>query len=385
VKFRSERDSLVEVLSTAGRAAGGRSVSSPVLSGLLLHCEGNSLVVTGTDLDLTVRIQLEVIGLEDGECVVPARLAVDIVRSLESGAVTVEGSEEKVEISAARSRFGLRAFPAVEFPAVAVGDEAAVELPAAMVGEGLRQVVRAASTDDARPLLTGVLLTEEQGSIRLVATDSYRLALRDLVGTKGLNGTGEGATEGDILVPARALAELQRLAPGATSASSDDEVPGGRGDEVGVSIGAREITFIHGPVRISTRLLEGTYPDYRQLVPDHYPNRLHLGKETLLAALRRVRLLVRDSTTPVRLAMRPGGVDLTVVSQEVGDASETVDGDFSGEELVIAFNPTYLIDGVEAVLSDEVIIETAEPSRPATVRGAEHDDFRYLLMPVRVS
>ena len=94
---------------------------------------------------------------------------------------------------------------------------------------------------------------------------------------------------------------------------------------------------------------------------------------------------MRDTTTPVRLAMRPGGVDLTVVSQEVGDASETVDGDFTGEELVIAFNPTYLIDGVEAVLSDEVIIETAEPSRPATVRGAEHEDFRYLLMPVRVS
>ena len=294
----------------------------------------------------------------------------------------MEGAEEKVEISAARSRFGLRAFPAVEFPAVAVGEEPAVMLPAPMVAEGLRQVVRAASTDDARPLLTGVLLTEEGGSIRLVATDSYRLALRDLSGTKGLGGADGG---GDILVPARALAELQRLAPGATGPGTGEEPSGGRVAEVGVAIGAKEITFVHGSVRITTRLLEGTYPDYRQLVPDHYPNRLHLGKETLLAALRRVRLLVRDTTTPVRLAMRPGGVDLTVVSQEVGDASETVDGDFSGEELVIAFNPTYLIDGVEAVLSDEVIIETAEPSRPATVRGAEHDDFRYLLMPVRVS
>ena len=154
---------------------------------------------------------------------------------------------------------------------------------------------------------------------------------------------------------------------------------------VDVATGAHEISFVQGNVRISTRLLEGSYPDYRQLIPDHYPNRLHLGKESLLAALRRVRLLVRDNTTPVRLSMRPGGVDLTVVSQEVGDASETVDGDFSGEDLVIAFNPSYLIDGVEAVLGDEVVIETADPSRPATVRGAEHDDYRYLLMPVRVS
>jgi DNA polymerase-3 subunit beta len=374
VKFRSERDSLVDVLTTAGRAAGGRGTSSPVLSGLLLRCEGNRLVATGTDLDLTVRVDEEVIGLEDGECVVPARLAADIVRSLEPGAVTMEAADEKVEISAARSRFGLRTFPVVEFPVVSVGQEPTVLLSSSMLGEGLRQVVRAASGDDARPLLTGVLLTTESGSIRLVATDSYRLALRDLHGTSGL---GDG---GDILVPARALAELQRLlpAPGA-------DVGGDGPVDVGVIAGPKEITFAHGAVRISTRLLEGTYPDYRQLVPDHYPNQLHLGKESLLGALRRVRLLVRDNTTPVRLSMRQGGVELTVVSQEVGDASETVDGDFTGEDLVIAFNPSYLIDGVEAVLGDEVLVETADPSRPATVRAAEHDDFRYLLMPVRVS
>jgi DNA polymerase III subunit beta len=372
MKFRSERDSLVEVLAIAGRAAGGRGLTSVVLSGLHLQCEGNRLVVTGTDLDLTIRVVHEVIGLEDGSCVVPARLTADIARSLEPGAATVEAEDEKVEISAGRSRFGLRTFPTVEFPTVAVPDEPSVVLPGTTLTEGLRQVVRAASTDDARPLLTGVLLTDEKGSIRLVATDSYRLALRDLAGTGGL---GE---DRDILVPARALSELQRLTSGTTSG----DTPTG---DVGVTIGKNDITFSSGAVQITTRLLEGTYPDYRQLIPDQYPNRLHLGKESLLAALRRVRLLVRDNTTPVRLSMRPGGVDLSVVSQEVGDASETVDGDFTGEELVIAFNPTYLIEGVDAVLDDEVIIETAEPSRPATVHAAEDDQFRYLLMPVRVS
>ena len=145
------------------------------------------------------------------------------------------------------------------------------------------------------------------------------------------------------------------------------------------------MTFTCGPTRISTRLLEGTYPDYRQLIPDHYPNRLHVGRDSLVAALRRVRLLVRDNTTPVRLSMRPNGVDLSVVSQEIGDASETVEGDFTGEDLVVAFNPSYLIDGVDAVLDDEVFIETDNPARPATVRAASRDDFRYLLMPVRVS
>ncbi|HLN16382.1 MAG TPA: DNA polymerase III subunit beta [Acidimicrobiales bacterium] len=371
MKFRAERDSLVETLTTAGRAVGTRGGASAVLSGLLLVCEENSLVVTGTDLDLTIRVSQEVIGLEDGSCVVPARLAADIVRALEPGAVTVEGSDEKVEIWASKSRFGLRSFPVVEFPVVNLPDEASIKLPAPSLAEGLRQVVRAASGDDARPLLTGVLMTSERGYVRLVATDSYRLALRDLEDTTALT------EEKDILVPARALGELQRLP---ASSGGGDGPP-----TVGVATGENEITFSLGPVRISTRLLDGTYPDYRQLIPEHYENQLHLGKESFLAALRRVRLLVRDNTTPVRLSMRQGGVDLSVVSQEVGDASETVDGDFSGEDLVIAFNPTYLIDGVEAVRDDEVVIETADPARPATVRGAEHNDYRYLLMPVRVS
>src|SRR6202042_394726 len=202
--------------------------------------------------------------------------------------------------------------------------------------------------------------------------DSYRMAMRDLPGTDAIAG------EEDLLVPARALSELQRLPTGTISEGSETN----RG---GVAASSNEITFWQGNVQISTRLLEGRYPDYKQLIPDHYPNRLHLGKESFVAALRRVQLLVRDNTTPVRLSMRAGGGDLRVVSQEVGDASETVDGDFTGEDLIIAFNPSYLIEGVEAVLGDEVIIESADPSRPATVRSAEHSDFRYLLMPVRVS
>jgi len=179
-------------------------------------------------------------------------------------------------------------------------------------------------------------------------------------------------------VPARALAELQRLPTGTISEGSDT-------NRVGVAASSNEITFWQGNVQISTRLLEGRYPDYKQLIPDHYPNRLHLGKENFLAALRRVQLLVRDNTTPVRLTMRPGGVDLSVQSQDIGDAAEAVDGDYGGEDLVIAFNPSYLIDGVEAVAGDEVIVESADASRAATVRGAEDDEFRYLLMPVRVS
>jgi DNA polymerase-3 subunit beta len=386
VKFRCERDSLVEVLTTAGRAVSSRTSTSMALGGVRIEASGNHLAVVGTDLDLTVHVSTEAIGIADGVCVAPAKLLADIVRSLEPGAVTIEAEGEKVEIGAARSRFSLRTFPVDDFPSLPEPPAPATFLPAASLAGALRQVVRAASSDDARPLLTGVLLAAEGNGVRLVATDSYRLAMRDIEGSDAL------VESSQILVPARALSELQRLAvlgaavkEMATAPASGGDPVGEGGDSVGLSVGDHDVTFTAGDVKVSTRLLDGAYPDYRQLIPAEYPNRLHVGKDSLLDALRRVRLLVRDNTTPVRLSMRPGGVDLTVVSQEVGDASETVDADFEGGDLTIAFNPTYLIDGVEAVSGDEVLLETVDATKPATVRAAEETNFRYLLMPVRVS
>ncbi len=387
MKFRCERDSLVEALSTAGRAVSSRTSTAVALGGLRLEVSGNHLSVVGTDVDLTVHVSTEAIGITDGVCVAPAKLLADIVRSLEPGAVTVDANSDKVEIGAARSHFGLRTYPADDFPSLPEPPAPATFISATSLASSLRQVVRAASNDDARPLLTGVLIAPEGSGVRLVATDSYRLALRDIEGSDAL---AEGTA---ILVPARALMELQRLSAlsgagkdaASTSETAGEEKSQRTESAVGLSIGEHEVTFTSGEVKVSTRLLEGTYPDYRQLIPAEYPNRLHVGKDSLLDALRRVRLLVRDNTTPVRLSMRQGGVDLTVVSQEVGDASETVDADFAGDELTIAFNPTYLIDGVEAVAGDEVLLETVDATKPATVRSGEQTNFRYLLMPVRVS
>jgi DNA polymerase III subunit beta len=394
VKFRSERDMLVEALATASRAATSRGPGAAVLGGIRISLQGNNLSVIGTDLDLTVRVEMEAIGLDDGACVAPARLATDIVRSLEAGAVTVEASENEVEISAGRSRFVVRTYPVEDFPATADfgGDE--VLVPAAALSEALRQVVRAASNDDARPLLTGVLMAAEGDGIRLVATDSYRLAMRDLVTTSPLP---EGTDQ--ILVPARALGELQRLLPSKETAKASDKdkdkvkekvkekeaTDSASTTSVGFSVGDHDATFSIGGVTVSTRLLDGKFPDYRQLIPDKYPNHLRVGKEALLDALRRVRLLVRDNTTPVRLSMRQGGVELTVVSQEVGHASEDLDADYEGDEHSVAFNPSYLIEGVEAVPGDEIVLEALDSGKPATVRGPDHDDYQYLLMPVRVS
>ena len=163
----------------------------------------------------------------------------------------------------------------------------------------MRQVVRAASHDDGRPLLTGVLVSRVDGSMRMVATDSYRMAMRDLPGAEHAS-------------PARRTCSCRPArSPSSSGCPTGTIADGSETNQVGVAASSNEITFWQGNVQISTRLLEGRYPDYKQLIPDHYPNRLHLGKESFLAALRRVQLLVRDNTTPVRLSMRQGGVDLT--------------------------------------------------------------------------
>lgn len=237
MKFRSERDVLVDALATASRAATSRGPGAAVLGGVRIDLKGNQLSVVGTDLDLTVKVEMEAIGLDDGACVAPARLSTDIVRSLEPGAVTVEANDNEVEISAGRSRFVVRTYPIEDFPTSPSRSQAAVDLPAQGLAEALRQVVRAASGDDARPLLTGVLIAAEGDGIRLVATDSYRLAMRDLTAASPLP-----AGTDQILVPPRALGELQRLLPSKEPAKDGD---GSAAASVGFSVGELDSDF-HG-------------------------------------------------------------------------------------------------------------------------------------------
>jgi DNA polymerase-3 subunit beta len=344
-----------------------RGGALPVLSGVRLEVAADRLHVAGSDLDLTIQVQVDVAGEEDGVVVLPARLAADIVRALEPGGVTVDAGEDEARITSGRSNFSVRLLPAADFPRLPVSNDQAdaVTLSASELAEALRQVVRAASGDDARPILTGVLMTAEEGGLRLVATDSYRLAVRDLPGTAVLR---EGQK---VLVPSKALSELQRLLSSA--------------EQVTLRLGEHDATFEVGNVRLTSRLIEGEFPNYRQLIPSSYPNRLIIEKEPLLDAVRRVKLLVRDATTPVRIALRADGIELTVITTEVGQAVEDVDAKFEGTEMTVAFNPAYLIDGVEALVGDEVLLETIDALRPAVIRPTEGSEYLYLLMPVRVS
>ena len=379
MRFRCERDVLVEALGTAQRAVTNRNASLPVLAGVRLELVGELLKVTGTDLDLFLQVQCAVVGDADGVAVVPARLAAEIVRALEPGMVTVEATEDEVRISSGRASFSVRSYAAPDFPKVPTPAGGGVTLPAAVLAEALRQVVRAASTDDGVPIITGVLLTSEGGGLRLVATDKYRLAMRDIPGVDVLS-PGQ-----QVLIPARALGELQRLLPSAMPATPvEGEAPGV--GQVTMRLGEQEATFEIGTTRFTTRLIPGTFPDYRQLIPSGQRNTLQIGREPLLEALRRVKLLVRDTITNVRVHLKADGITLTVASADVGTATEDVDAKYEGEDMVVAFNPAYLIDGLEAISGDEVLLQAQDKIKPATITSADPTTsaYLYLLMPVRV-
>src|SRR6202795_2759724 len=277
--------------------------------------------------------------------------------------VTVTGDE--AVISAGRFSTSLRLKPAEDYPRLASNDGQGVRLDASAFALALRQVVRAASKDDLRPILTGVLLTTHACGLRLVATDSYRLAVRDLKGVSML-------TEGQrVLVAAKGLSEVQRLA----------------GDgEIEVVLRERDVVFRTSRAEVTARLIEGEFPNYEQLIPSGYPNRLIVTRASLLEALDRVQIVGQNrDNAAVRLSMSAEGLELAMSAQDVGSAQESLDAKFEGTELTVAFNPVFLRDGVEAITSDDVALDTIDPLKPATLRAAGGDDFLYLLMPVRTS
>lgn len=371
MKFRCERDKLLEAMSAAGRAVTARSGALPVLSGVRLELTGGELLVTGSDLDLTISVSIEVAGSDDGLAVIPSKLAADVVRALPSGAVEVSVAEEEANIVAGSTEFTIRVISAEEYPNL-IPDEgpdpaaggSAVTIDGASFRIALRQVVPAASKDEARPILTGVLMVSEAGGLRLVSTDSYRLAVKDLAGTSILD------EDQKVLVPGRALDELARII-------SD-------GGEVSLRLAEREASFEVGNTTLTTRLIEGDFPNYRGLLPSGHPNKLTVDREALLEAVRRVRLLAQEST-PVRMAMSADGLSLTAATADVGKAQETLEASYEGSDLTVAFNPQYLIDGIEVTPGPEISLETMDELKPALLRSVGDEDFLYLLMPVRVS
>ena len=360
MRIRAQRDELADVLARANRAVGPRT-ALPVLQGLLCEVSGTTLQVTGTDLDVTVRTTAEVEVLEEGRAVIPGRLLSEAVRKMPAGSVTIGVNETDIVIEGNGPRFTLRPLNTDDFPTQEEMVIDGVEVDGEELAAAIAQVTIAASGDGARPILTGVLFESSDDGLRMVATDSYRLAKKDLSGV-GLQGTG--------LVPARGLRELPRTVGSA---------------KVTAQLREREAVFSSDKGFLRLRLIDGNFPKYQSLLPETYPNQVILEKEVLLDALGRVTLVAEDHI-PVKLKLMEGGVEVAVSRQDVGGETEHLAGEFSGsdEEVSIAFNPRYLQDGVNAIPGDSVRIRVIDGYKPSVLDGGTDGDYVYLLMPVRV-
>jgi len=365
VKFRCERDTLAEAVATAQRTVASRTGALPVLQDLRITATTDGIEVVGSDLEITNRVQAPADVERTGLAVIPKILGEIVRRLAPDEVVTVEVEGEEAHISAGNFTTSLRLKAAEDYPRLLPTTGSGVKVDAAEFAGALRQVVRAASKDDLRPILTGVLLASQPSGLRLVATDSYRLAMRDLEGVSMLP---EGQR---VLVAAKGLAEVQRLA----------------GDgEIEVVLGEREVVFRTSRAEVTARLIDGDFPNYEQLIPTGYPNHLTVAKDVLLDALSRVEIVgqSRDNAS-VRLEMSSDGLQLSLTAQDVGSAEERVEAAYDGQEMTVAFNPQFLKEGVDAVDADEVVLEALDPLKPATLRPADGTAFLYLLMPVRTS
>ncbi len=368
MKFRAEHDAFVEAIAWATRTVGTR-ITLPALSGILLEADEGRLTCRATDLEVAAEISLPVQIDSPGRALLPARLLSQLVARFAQAPVEVSAEDGRVEIACGRATFHVRSMQAEDFPALASpAEEAArgtlkVDAFSRLVG----QVGRAAATDEGRPVLTGVLLEAAEGRITAAATDSYRLAVRSV--------DWEEPVEGRALVPARSL---QEAAKGA----------GESGGTVDIVLEDGQVSFLFGDRRLTTKLIEGTFPNYQGLLPDGYETAVVVDRADLTEALQRVAIVAMgQANTPVSLTFADGSVDLQASNQETGDAAEALPAEIDGDGLTIAFNPSFLLAGLEATGTEQVRVELRDGLKPAVLRphGEDVDDFTYLLMPVRVN
>jgi DNA polymerase-3 subunit beta len=320
-------------------------------------------------MEVGLRVPLRAEVVRPGTALLPARLLLDVVRSLSSEMLTLElrPAEQDVELICGASTFHLRTLRNEDFPRLpAPSGEARVELPAPAFVETVARVARSASRDETRPVLTGILISGAEQELRMVATDSYRLSVKQTRLETALTGTIEAN------VPARALQELGRIAQ-----QSGPET-------IAVSVGANQVVFELADVVLSSRLLDGQFPNYRQLLPESVEHELRLATAELSDVVRRISLMAQKNA-PLRLAFDEGQLTVSAQTPDIGEASEAIPVPFHGERFEIGFNPEFIRDGLESVDTDELVLKLISPLRPGLIESPDGGEFVYLIMPIRLN
>jgi DNA polymerase III subunit beta len=364
LRITISRDELAAKLAVVARAVSSRTTVL-VLGGIQLQAAEGQLQLAATDMELSLRATVEARVADEGTAVVPGRLLLDIARSLPDVEVTLEHRPEEavVVVTAGSATYRLHTYSAEDFPRLPDIESLALH---AVDGDALVETVgrvgRSASRDESRPVLTGILVRFETGKIVMAATDSYRLAVKETPVSVPL-------PELEAIIPARALQELARIAAGA--------------DDVQLGLHENHVVFGADGIWLTTRRIDGQFPNYRQLLPEQFEHELQLPREELLEVVRRVSLMAQRNA-PLRLRFADGQLTVSAVTQDVGEAKESLPAPYAADPLEIGFNAEFLRDGLESVDSESLRFKLISPLRPAVLEG-ESDDYVYLIMPIRLA
>jgi DNA polymerase-3 subunit beta len=362
MKIDVSKDELVAKLGIVSRAVSTRGTVQ-VLSGVLLAADAGTLTVAATDMELSLRTTLEAQVDGEGAVVIPGKPLVDLARLLPDSEVTIEYRPEEgtVQIVSGAYSSRLNVFNAEDFPRLPAVDAQLHAIERDALLETIDRVARSASRDESRPVLTGILVRFEQGKLVMVATDSYRLSVKETELT-------DAAPELEAIIPARALTELSRLAGG---------------DTIDLGVHENHVVFGTGDAWLTTRRIDGQFPNYRQLLPESFEVELTLPKLELADVVRRASVLALRNS-PLRLRLAEGELTVSAQTQDVGETHETMPAAYTGEEFLIGFNAEFLRDGVDSIQGEDVRLKLINPLRPAILEDAAAD-FTYLIMPIRLA
>ncbi|SHK53307.1 DNA polymerase III subunit beta [Desulforamulus aeronauticus] len=363
MKIICTRQNLIQGVSTSQRAVSTKN-PLPILSGILLTATNNQLELKGTDLEMGIQCIIPCTVQEEGSIVLPAKYLGEIVRRLPDTPIQIETQEGvNVVIRYGQSEITINGFSAEEFPGFPNPQgKNSIIIAEEDLKEHLRQILFATSPDENRPVFTGVLLEAAEGTIKLVATDTHRLALKEINASSELQET-------NVIIPGKTLNELAR-------------VIGAADKNVTISIGDNQIIFGMEDTLFISRLIDGQFPNYRQVVPQGYKTRIRLKTKELLEAVERASLLARVGTQIIRLSIEEEKIIITA-NTEVGRIHEEVAVYLQGDTMQIAFNALYLIDALRAIGSDDIYLDLSGPLSPGILRPVEGDDYLSLVLPVR--
>jgi DNA polymerase III subunit beta len=369
LKFIASAQEISQRLQIAAHIASGRG-GLGIGGAVMVVVDDKGLELLATDLETSVRLQAHAKVEVAGRVVVPARLMLDIARMAPGDAVECEldRASQSLVVRSKTNVIALRLLREEDFPSIpALDGSGDVVLPGPAFVGAVNQVARAASRDETRPLLTGILLQGGRDRLHAVATDSYRLAVKEVALGAELAGDLHAT------VPVRALTEAARLV--------QQEAAG----EVKVGMINHQIIFAVSNTMLASRMIDGHFPDYRQLLPDSAEHELRFATDELLEVVRRVGL-VAQKNTPLRFSFKEGELTVSARTPDIGEASETIPSEFRGESLEIGFNPTFMRDGLESVGSPRLVLKLVSALRPGVIESEGSDDggFLYLVMPVRL-